>query len=219
MISLFPFILIYCQLHFPCSEAVIYDIKASSPHPPWIHLSTVFSYRCCHFNNQFLLLDFENIWSKNPAPETHSEMQWFLLEKATLQLWLYENGKGGRCYTVCPVSLLAWSKADKIITFSLALTCWVTILTAFHLFLVEPCLLVPFAGLSPFYQVNCLCWSGLTIHHPNRIIVAEHKALITSPALEGRKVWIGSWKIHFFGHGKDGLSNHKHREALGARWY
>lgn len=56
-----------------------------------------------------------------------------------------------------------------------------------------------------------------TIHHSNRIIAAECKALFISPALEGKRVWMGSWKMHFFGHGKDVLRNHEHREALRAR--
>lgn len=61
LISLFLFIVIYCQLCFPCSEAVMYDIKASSPLPPGLHLSTVFTQSCCYFNNQFLLLDLEDV--------------------------------------------------------------------------------------------------------------------------------------------------------------
>jgi len=55
----------------------MYDIKASSPLPPGLHLSTVFTHSCCHFNNQFLLLDLEDVWSKNPTAETRREMQWF----------------------------------------------------------------------------------------------------------------------------------------------
>lgn len=55
---------------------------------------------------------------------------------------------------------------------------------------LPPC---PHCGMvSPLSgELPVLDWPH-TIHHSNRIIVAEHNELVTSPALEGWKGWMGS---------------------------
>lgn len=95
LISLFLFIVIYCQLCFPCSKAVMYDIKASFPLPPGLCLSTVFTHSCCHFNKQFLLSDLEDTWLKTPAAKTHSKMQWLWWKRQAFDL-SFTLGKWGR---------------------------------------------------------------------------------------------------------------------------
>lgn len=90
LIGLFLFIVIYCQLCFPCSEAVMYDIKACFPLPPGLCLSTVFTHFYC-FNNQFLLSDLEDVWLKKSSSQ---DPQWnaeILLEKTNLLLMFYLN--------------------------------------------------------------------------------------------------------------------------------
>lgn len=82
--------------------------------------------------------------------------------------------------------------------------------TAFHLFPLEPCLLVSVAVLSSFYQVNCPCWSGFILFTiPTGDICCWRQS--TCHVLRNR----------LCGHGKDEwlvLRNQKCREALRARW-
>lgn len=92
LIGLFLFIVIYCQLCFSCSEAVMYDIKACFPLPPGSCLSTVFTHCCC-FNNRFLLSNLEDVWLKKKS--SSQDPQWnaeILLEKPNLLLMFHLKG-------------------------------------------------------------------------------------------------------------------------------
>lgn len=152
LIVLFLFIVIYCQLCFPCSETVMYDIKACFPLPSGLCLSTVFTHCCC-FNNRFLLSDLEDVWlKKNPAAKTHSEMQSFCWKSQTCYLcftsrgW-WRCGKGYICYLI---PLFAQS---KVIWTSKSSPFWESVSSNPRIFYVSRCPLISNQALFDLFPL------------------------------------------------------------------
>ena len=70
--------------------------------------------------------------------------------------------------------------------------------TTFHLFPLEPCLLVSVAGSSPFYQANCPWWRGFILSTiPTEGICCWRPSTCHFPNSGRQEGWLEPWEICF----------------------